>query len=53
VLAPQLLETKVTLKSGQRPIFTLKKEAGKWTLKKENRNFLLTSSLGLAIVRHT
>jgi hypothetical protein len=33
MLAPLPLETKVTIRSGERPIFTLKKEAGKWTLK--------------------
>jgi hypothetical protein len=33
MLAPQPLETKVKLASGDRPIFTLKKEAGKWSLK--------------------
>jgi hypothetical protein len=33
MLAPLPLETKVTIKSGERPIFTLKKEAGKWALK--------------------
>ncbi len=33
MLAPQPLETKVNLASGERPIFILKKEAGKWALK--------------------
>ncbi|MCX6575377.1 MAG: hypothetical protein NTV82_03170, partial [Candidatus Aminicenantes bacterium] len=33
MLTPQPLETKVTLKSSERPVFSLKKEAGKWTLK--------------------
>jgi hypothetical protein len=33
MLAPLPLETKVTIKSGESPIFTLKKEAGKWSLK--------------------
>jgi len=32
MLAPQPLEMKVTLKAGERPIFTLRKEAGKWVL---------------------
>jgi len=33
MLAPLPLETKVTIKSGEKPIFSLKKEAGKWALK--------------------
>jgi hypothetical protein len=33
MLAPQPLELKITLNSGGRPIFTLKKEAGAWALK--------------------
>jgi hypothetical protein len=33
MLAPQPLETKVNLASGERPNFILKKEAGKWSLK--------------------
>jgi len=33
MLAPLPLETKVTIKSGERPIFSLKKEAGTWALK--------------------
>jgi hypothetical protein len=33
VLAPQPLEMKVTVKSGEKPVYVLRKEAGTWVLK--------------------